>query len=210
LSTFSDPVGIEDGFSKESKNVFFKQVAKVKDSAIHWNYKGLTYKIFISKEDKVFLWNPHKYDSYTQLYFRCPSSTQFPLDIFETLTADRKEGKGETLTISFKANANKEVFAKTTFSSSAVPNTTSQGGVNANQSTSSASTSLSAFVSTVEVLCRRLLIIHSSEKEEDRTQTHTPQWILYIHSELAFFAFGNANLDFGASLKKPLTVGAKS
>lgn len=201
--------GIEDGSSKESKNVFFKQVAKVKDSAIHWKYKALTYKIFVSKEDKVFLWNPNKYDSYTQLYFRCPSSTQFPLDIFETLTAER--GKGETLTISFKANANKEVFAKTTFSSSWLVNNAlnnAQAVPNPTPTVTSAnsSTSLSAFVSTVEVLCRRLLIIHSSEKEED---TRQQQWILYIHSELAFFAFGNSNLDFGASLKKPMALSGK-
>lgn len=113
--------GIEDGFSKESKNVFFKQVCKVKQNAIHWKYKDIRYKIFVS-DDKVFMWNPTKYDSYTQLYFRCPCSKKFPLDILQTLTAERTS-KGDTLTISFKTNANREIFAKTSFSQASPSNT---------------------------------------------------------------------------------------
>jgi len=163
-----------------------QQVCQVKEQAIHWKYKGIKYEIFISK-DKVFMWNPTKFNSYTQLYFRCPSCNQFPLDIFQSLSAEMSSSKvGEILTISFKTNANKEVIAKTQFSQSPT-----------------------LHFSIVEVLCRRLLLIHSSEKEEDKlkqTQANN-QWILYIHSELAFFAFGNSYLHFGASMTKPpLTI----
>lgn len=46
------------------------------------------------------------------------------------------------------------------------------------------------FISRVTVLCKSLLVMHSSTDEP---------WLLYLHSDLAFFAFNHPFLEFSDS-----------
>jgi len=130
----------------------------------------------------------------------------FSIGYDRNLTASDSEG--DKLILSFKSTVNGEILAKTAHHRD-------------------------SFSSTIEVLCRRLLILHKADEDRGRGQkekrapvaeppTNEPQhpgdllkkpktppndWLLYIHSDLAFFSFGHQHLEFGAAFRKTPKVG---
>jgi len=165
--------GVEDDSAREMKNVFFKQVSTVCDSKLQWNYNGNLYELY-SRNDKVYIWNPKSYNSENQLFFRCQNSNKFPLEITEILASDKSfDGKSLTLTFS----------------------TTPKGGIQAK--TEHPTNFLDSVSCEIEVLCRRLLIMHIIPDNEDKMMgsstesssyiTRKGDWLLYLHSDLAFF-----------------------
>jgi len=185
--------GAED--DRDRKNVFYKEVGKAVDSKIQWQYMGVRYELF-SRNDKVYIWNPNSYDSENQVFFRCPNANKFPLEITEVLASD-KAVHGQPLTLSFSITPKGIIQAKTEHPSPQVE----------------------CLFYEIEVLCRRLLIMHISCDDTDKLGTSTEKassfgsrrkgdWLLYLHSDLMFFSFDHKYLEFGSSFHRntPRTI----
>uniref|UniRef100_A0A6B2LAE6 BTB domain-containing protein n=1 Tax=Arcella intermedia TaxID=1963864 RepID=A0A6B2LAE6_9EUKA len=179
--------GVEDDISRETRNVFLKQVCTVVDSKLQWHYNGNLYELYV-RQDKLYIWEPNVYNSETQLFFRCPNSNKFPLEITEVLTSD-KSFDGKSITLSFSTTPKGAIQAKTELPTNPPESHSYE----------------------IEVLCRRLLIMHtlrdaeeykmivsSSEKSTNQV-TKKGDWLFYLHSDLAFFCFAHKYMDFGSA-----------
>jgi len=163
--------GVEDDKSTGNKEVFFKQLCIVKDGAIHWNYNNVTYQIY-SMDSGVYIWNPEVFKSNSQLYPRCPKSPKFPLEMNSVLSSDERF-TNSPIEITF--------------------DTFPQGVIGAKINHPSFEQSDQDI--EVEVLCRRLFIMHV----QNRSNEDQCDWLLYLHSDLACFAFGHPKIPFGGS-----------
>jgi len=181
--------GVEDDKIKDKKNVFFKLVCSVDSSTLRWNYNNIDYEIY-SHDDKVYIWNPSAFDSRSQLFFRCPKMNKFPLEVSEILASD-ETFDGKCLNLKFAVTPQGAVF------------TTTEHPTNVKD----------PIVSDVEVLCRRLLIMHVVDDDKKVNEFPTTlekssgnrkrgDWLLYSHSDLAFFCFGHRYLPFGSSFHR--------
>eukprot|EP01126_Amoeba_proteus_P062485 TRINITY_DN8502_c0_g2_i1.p1 TRINITY_DN8502_c0_g2~~TRINITY_DN8502_c0_g2_i1.p1 ORF type:complete len:214 (+),score=40.66 TRINITY_DN8502_c0_g2_i1:170-811(+) len=208
-------LGVEDNSQKGKKVVFLKKVCHVSDTVIKFDCNDIRYEIY-SVDGSVFIWNPEAFGSQCQLFFRCPNSNTSPLEISEILAYNEPNSR-ESLLFRFKATSKGEVIATTVHSS---------------ENTEQPSPCY------VEVLCRRLLIMHTADNQprqttnalinylgtQPLTTTNTTttattnnnttsttnfnkSWLLYLHSDLAFFSFGHPLLPFGAPLHRTLKKG---
>jgi len=165
--------GVEDDKSTGNKEVFFKQLCIVKDGAIHWDYDNVTYQIY-SKDNCVYIWNPEAFKSVSQLYPRCTKSPKFPLEMNSVLSSDEKIDNSP-IEITF--------------------DTFPQGVIGAKINHPSIDQSDQDI--EVEILCRRLFIMHV-QNGFNHQREHC-NWLLYLHSDLACFAFGHPKIPFGGS-----------
>lgn len=150
---------------------------------------------------------------------RCPNSTAFPLDVADLLESDIQV-QGEPLSISFKANPKGEVTAKTG-NGHWLPSLIL---------TEHPSNAVEPCTYYVEVMCRRLLLMHTTSNQSkqsaddyvlgvtqtsstmtnvisvdgtvDKSTKTSTHWLLYLHSESSYFSFGQPFLDFGSSWHK--------
>jgi len=163
--------GVEDDKSSGNKEVFFKKLCAVKDGAIHWEYNNVTYQIY-ALDTGVYIWNPQVFKSVSQLYPRCTKSSRFPLEMTSVLSSDGRFDNAP-IEITFESFPQGVVGAKINHPS------IEQSEQNIE----------------VEILCRRLFIMHVQNKKDEK---HC-EWLLYLHSDLACFAFGHPKIPFGGS-----------
>jgi len=172
--------GVEDDKVTGFKNTFFKQLCIVKDGAIHWEYNEVTYQIY-SHESGVYIWNPKIFKGVSQLFFRCQKSSKFPLDMTSKLSSDVKPND-QAILINFDSFPHGMIVAKITHPTSQIIESEAE----------------------VEILCRRLLIMHFQKSRKlpnvKNNDQNKEDWLLYLHSDLAFFfAFGHPHIEFGGS-----------
>eukprot|EP01122_Echinamoeba_exundans_P009632 TRINITY_DN3450_c0_g1_i2.p1 TRINITY_DN3450_c0_g1~~TRINITY_DN3450_c0_g1_i2.p1 ORF type:complete len:306 (+),score=14.39 TRINITY_DN3450_c0_g1_i2:343-1260(+) len=123
-----------------------------------------------SRLGKVFIRKTSVFKSKTQLFFRCSKSEKFPLNVAEILESDRTF-ENEPIWISFAPGP--------------------QGvQVRSGHPTHIESAKYGPIMAKAVVLCKSLLIMHTDRHGD---------WLLYLHSDLAFFTFNHPYLEFGDS-----------
>eukprot|EP01128_Nolandella_sp_AFSM9_P005958 TRINITY_DN2985_c0_g1_i1.p1 TRINITY_DN2985_c0_g1~~TRINITY_DN2985_c0_g1_i1.p1 ORF type:complete len:469 (-),score=102.86 TRINITY_DN2985_c0_g1_i1:90-1496(-) len=182
--------GVEDK-DKNQRNIFVKRVCKVKDGCISWMYHGINYKIR-SRDGNVYITNPHNFKSRYQLFFRCDPGDIFPLGMNEVL-ASEQTFHDVPLHLSFSVAPKGVMQAKIRYP---LQEQTEYD---------------------VIVLCRRLIILSPSDAsvglnsagDDSSADLGSPfakqlekEWVLYLHSDLAFFSFGHPHLSFGGSFHR--------
>jgi len=124
------------------------------------------------KKNCVYIWDPHQFKSESRLFLRCPKSQKFPLDVSEKLASDRMFEEYSMYLEFFRSQG----FFHVKTRHPAFDFIKKYPPMNAQ----------------AEVLCKGLLIMH----------TDMSDWLLYLHSDVAFFTFNHPYMEFGDSFHK--------
>jgi hypothetical protein len=122
-----------------------------------------------TKNGKLYIWSKSVFKSKTQLYYRTPKNERFPSLLAEGLVSDRR-GAEEAVHLNF-SQTSQGISCRSYFA---------QPTDNPKQQ---------PFFSKVIVLCKSLIIMAGNEEH----------WLLYLHSDLAFFTFNHPFVEFSDS-----------
>eukprot|EP00028_Trichosphaerium_sp_Am-I-7-wt_P001299 CAMPEP_0168534990 /NCGR_PEP_ID=MMETSP0405-20121227/18347_1 /TAXON_ID=498012 /ORGANISM="Trichosphaerium sp, Strain Am-I-7 wt" /LENGTH=214 /DNA_ID=CAMNT_0008562039 /DNA_START=18 /DNA_END=658 /DNA_ORIENTATION=+ len=154
----------------EKKRIFIKEVCEVKNGMINWG----DYRIYTKGDSHdVYIWNPKFFGSETRLFYRCPKSQEFPLDI-------KVEALDNYPILLVFSKSRGKIVVKSQQKDFTTAENTREGERKVHET----------IEAIAEVLCKGLVIMNVVTED-------VGDWLLYLHSDVAFFSFNHPYMSFG-------------